>query len=149
MWNYIKGIIGTKNEREIKRIRPLVEKINQWEDEFKGLTDDQIRARTEMFKKRIAEATASIQRELAELREENQTADFERRDEIKTQSDDLDKQWREAEAQVFEELLPEAFAAMREASRRAIGLRHFDVQMIGGVVLHEGKIAEMKTGEGK
>ena len=56
---------------------------------------------------------------------------------------------REKEAEILEELLPEAFAAVREASRRTIGLRHFDVQVIGGVVLHEGKIAEMKTGEGK
>ena len=56
---------------------------------------------------------------------------------------------REKEAEILEELLPEAFAAVREASRRTIGLRHFDVQLIGGVVLHEGKIAEMKTGEGK
>jgi preprotein translocase SecA subunit len=149
MWNIIKGIIGTKNEREIKRIRPLVEEINQWEDEFKGLTDDQLRARTEKFKQRIAEATTIMLKELTDLREEAQTAGIERRDEIKTQSDELDKQLREAEAQVLEELLPEAFAAVREASRRAIGLRHFDVQMIGGVVLHEGKIAEMKTGEGK
>ncbi len=149
MWNFIKGIIGTKNEREIKRLRPLVDEINQWEGEFKGLTDDQIRARTEKFKKRIAEATAIIQKDLVDLRDEAATADIERRDEIKTQGDELDKQLREAEAQVLQELLPEAFAAVREASRPAIGLRHFDVQMIGGAVLHEGKIAEMKTGEGK
>ena len=71
------------------------------------------------------------------------------REELKTQAEDLDKQLREAEAEVLQELLPEAFAAVREASRRTIGLRHFDVQLIGGAVLHEGKIAEMKTGEGK
>jgi preprotein translocase SecA subunit len=149
MWNLIKGIIGTKNEREIKRIRPLVEEINRWEDEFKGLTDDQLRGRTEKFKQRIAEATATMQKELAELRDEAAAADVERREDVKTQSDDLDKQVREAEAQVLEEILAEAFAAVREASRRTIGLRHFDVQMIGGAVLHEGKISEMKTGEGK
>jgi len=149
MWNFIKGIIGTKNEREIKRIRPLVEEVNHWEDEFKGLTDDQLRARTDKFKTRIAEAAETLRRELAELRDEAATAESERRDEIRSQNEELEKRVREAEAQVLDELLPEAFAAVREASRRTIGLRHFDVQIIGGVVLHEGKIAEMKTGEGK
>jgi preprotein translocase SecA subunit len=149
MWNFIKGIIGTKNEREIKRIRPLVEEINQWEEEYKGLTDDQLRGRTEKFKERIAEATATLWKELTDLRDEATTAEIERRDEIRTQSDELDKRLRETEGHILEEMLPEAFAAVREASRRTIGLRHFDVQMIGGVVLHEGKIAEMKTGEGK
>ena len=149
MLNFIKGIIGTKNEREIKRIRPLVDQINQWEAEFKGLTDDQLRARTAKFKQQISEATAILQKDLAELRDEPASAEVERRDELRIQLDELDKQWREAEGQVLQTLLPEAFAAVREASRRTIGLRHFDVQMIGGAVLHEGKIAEMKTGEGK
>jgi len=149
MWNFIKGIIGTKNEREIKRIRPYVEEINKFEDELKSLTDDQLRAKTEQFKKRIAEATATLRSEFEEAIREVANADAEQREEQKTQSEALDKQLREAEAQVLEELLAEAFAAVREASRRTIGLRHFDVQMIGGAVLHEGKIAEMKTGEGK
>jgi preprotein translocase SecA subunit len=73
----------------------------------------------------------------------------EEREELKGRVDELDKQLRQKEAEVLERLLPEAFAAVREASRRTIGLRHFDVQLIGGTVLHEGKIAEMKTGEGK
>src|SRR5207237_9281081 len=77
------------------------------------------------------------------------TAESERREELKKQIEETDKELREAEARVLEELIPEAFAAVREASKRTIGLRHFDVQLIGGVVLHEGKIAEMKTGEGK
>ena len=149
MLSFIKKIVGTKNDREIKRIRPYVEEINKWEDEFKGLTDDQLRAKTEQFKKRIAEATATLRSELEEANGEAAAADAEQREEQKTQSEALDKQLREAEEQVLQELLPEAFAAVREASRRTIGLRHFDVQMIGGAVLHEGKIAEMKTGEGK
>ncbi|HET9465423.1 MAG TPA: preprotein translocase subunit SecA, partial [Gemmatimonadales bacterium] len=75
--------------------------------------------------------------------------DAERREELKTQIEEFDKELRQKEAEILDELLPEAFAAVREASRRSIGLRHFDVQLIGGMVLHEGKISEMKTGEGK
>ena len=107
------------------------------------------RLETDQFKARLAEATASLKQELEEARAESASAEPERREEIKTQCEELDKQVREKEAEILEELLPEAFAAVREASRRTIGLRHFDVQVIGGVVLHEGKIAEMKTGEGK
>ena len=147
MLSFIKKIVGSKNDREIKRLRPYVDEINKFEDEFKSLTDDQLRAKTEQFKQRIVEATAPLQKELADLLEEAATADGERREEIKTESDELDKQIREVEAEILQELLPEAFAAVREASRRTIGLRHFDVQMIGGAVLHEGKIAEMKTGD--
>jgi len=105
--NLIKKIVGTKNEREIKRIRPLVEAIGSFEETLKGLTDDSLRAKTAHFKERLE------------------------------QGEDLDA------------LLPEAFAVTREAARRTIGMRHFDTQLIGGVVLHEGKIAEMATGEGK
>jgi preprotein translocase SecA subunit len=149
MLSFIKKIVGTKNERELKRIRPYVEEINEFENEMKGFTDSELRGKTEQFKKRIAEATASLQKELNEVNGEIGTADAERREELKTQSEELDKQLREREGEILQDLLPEAFAAVREASRRTIGLRHFDVQMIGGAVLHEGKIAEMKTGEGK
>ncbi|HXG51612.1 MAG TPA: preprotein translocase subunit SecA [candidate division Zixibacteria bacterium] len=107
MLGIIKKIVGTKNDREIRRIRPIIERINALEPEFARLTDAELRAKTDEFKKRLADGAT------------------------------------------LDDLLPEAFAAVREASRRTIGLRHFDVQLIGGVVLHEGKIAEMKTGEGK
>ncbi len=149
MLNLIKRVVGTKNDREIKRIRPSVEEINKLEGAFQQLSDEALRAKTEEFKKRIGEATAEARAALEALQTEAATADSERREELKTQIEESDKELREAEAQVLEELLPEAFAAVREASRRTIGLRHFDVQLIGGAVLHEGKIAEMKTGEGK
>ena len=149
MLSLIKKIVGTKNDREIKRIRPYVEEINQLEPEFQRLTDTELKAKTQQFRNRLAEATASLQKELEEARSEAVGADQEQRDEHKTRVDELDKTLRDSEADVLEELLPEAFAAVREASRRTIGLRHFDVQLIGGAVLHEGKIAEMKTGEGK
>jgi preprotein translocase subunit SecA len=103
----LKKIVGTKNERELKRIQPLVEKTGTYEEELKGLTDDQLRAKTPFFKERIEKG------------------------------EDLDS------------ILPEAFAVVRETARRTVRMRHFDSQLIGGIILHEGKIAEMATGEGK
>jgi preprotein translocase SecA subunit len=149
MLSLIKKIVGTKNDREIKRIRPYVDRINSLEPEYQKLTDGELRAKSELFKKRIEEGTAALRQAVQEKSAEAAAADVEEREELKTQIDEVDKQLRQTEANLLEELLPEAFAAVREASRRTIGLRHFDVQLIGGVVLHEGTIAEMKTGEGK
>jgi preprotein translocase SecA subunit len=149
MIDWIKKIVGTKNEREIKRIRPYVAQINHLEPDYERLSDDELGAKTVEFRKRIAEGTASLKQELEEALAAPPSADADERDELKSRIDELDKALRQKEAEVLEGLLPEAFAAVREASRRTIGLRHFDVQLIGGTVLHEGKIAEMKTGEGK
>ena len=100
-------MIGTRNDREIKRIQIIVESINGWEDKIKPLTDAELKEKTSKFKDRISKG------------------------------------------ETLDEILPEAFAVVREASWRVLEMRHFDAQMIGGIVLHEGKIAEMKTGEGK
>jgi preprotein translocase SecA subunit len=145
----IKKIVGTKNDREVKRVRPYVDEINNLEAEFQRFSDAELRAKTEQFKKRIHEATALLRGALEQLQTQALAADGEEREELKSRIEQSDKELREAEARLLEEILPEAFAAVREASRRTIGLRHFDVQLIGGVFLHEGKIAEMKTGEGK
>ncbi|HVZ18374.1 MAG TPA: DEAD/DEAH box helicase, partial [Terriglobales bacterium] len=115
-------VFGTKNEREVKRMMPTVGQIAALEPEMRQLTDAQLRARTDEFRHRIKERTEGIE--------------------------DEDEK-RKAENQVLEEILPEAFAVVREAGRRVLNMRHFDVQLIGGMVLHSGKIAEMKTGEGK
>ena len=98
---------GTKHERDIKKLRPLVSRINDLEPTIKALSDDQMRAKTTEFRERLEKGES------------------------------------------LDDLLPEAFALVREASVRTLGMRHFDVQMMGGVVLHQGKISEMKTGEGK
>ncbi len=100
-------VIGTKNERELKRLRPIVERINALEPSVKKLKDHELAAKTKEFKERLERGES------------------------------------------LDELLPEAFAVVREAARRVLGMRHFDVQLMGGIVLHQGKIAEMKTGEGK
>ena len=103
----IKTVFGSKNDRELKRMRKVVAKINALEEEYKALDNDALKAKTEEFKQRLADG------------------------------------------ETLDQILPEAFAAVREAGDRTLGMRHFDVQMIGGMTLHEGHIAEMRTGEGK
>ena len=115
-------IFGTSNERAVKKMTPVLEQINSFEPALKALTDEQLRAKTVEFRERIAARTADIA--------------------------DRDERIAE-EKKVLDEILPEAFAVVREAGWRVVGMRHFDVQMIGGTVLHQGKIAEMRTGEGK
>ncbi len=155
MLNLVKKIIGTKNERELKRMRPLADKINTFEPSVSAFSDDEMRAKTEEFRRRIHEQTAAERQQLEQLQTqqreqaEKPPENAEEGKDLKTQIEEQEKALREAENDVLGEILPEAFALVREASRRTTGLRHFDVQLIGGVVLHQGKIAEMKTGEGK
>lgn len=103
----IRKIFGTRNDRVLKSLRPLVNRVNELEKKYRAMSDDELKAQTTAFKERIARG------------------------------------------EPLESLEPEAYAVVREASLRTLGLRHFDVQIIGGAVLHRGKIAEMKTGEGK
>jgi len=107
MFGLVKKIFGDPNERELKRMYKIVEKINALEPEYEKLSDDELRGKTVEFRQRFQNG------------------------------------------ETLDSLLPEAFAAVREASKRTLGMRHFDVQLIGGITLHEGRIAEMKTGEGK
>ena len=100
-------IFGTYSEKEVKRVRPIVDKINSLEPEMEKLTDKQLQAKTVYFKEELSKG------------------------------------------KTLDDILPEAFAVVREASKRVLGMRHFDVQLIGGIILHQGRIAEMKTGEGK
>jgi preprotein translocase subunit SecA len=127
-------VFGTKNEREIKRLMPRVHAINALEPQIEKLTDDELRAKTEKFRQQIQERVAKIADE--------PEADHARRKE-------LDAERLKAVNEVLDDILEEAFAIVREAGRRVLNMRHFDVQLIGGMVLHHGKIAEMKTGEGK
>jgi preprotein translocase subunit SecA len=102
-----KKIFGSQNDRELKKLRKIVDQINALEEQIEPLSDDALQAKTGEFKQRLAQG------------------------------------------ETLDDLLPEAFAVVREAAKRVLGMRHFDVQLIGGMVLHSGKIAEMKTGEGK
>jgi len=107
IFNFLTKVFGSKNERELNKIKPVVEMINKLEPELKAMSDEQLRSRTFIFKERIEKG------------------------------------------EPLDNILPEAFATIREASVRTLNMRHFDVQLIGGIVLHQGMIAEMKTGEGK
>ncbi len=119
---FLTKVFGSSNQRYLKSVQPLVEQINALEPSIKKLSDEQLRARSAFFKEKMQKAVAGI----------------EDKEELKR-----------VEREVLDEILPEAFAIVREASVRTTGMRHFDVQLIGGIVLHQGKIAEMRTGEGK
>ena len=103
----LEKIFGNYSEKEIKKIMPVVSKIESLEPDMVKLTDEELRAKTDEFKGRLANG------------------------------------------ETLDDILPEAYAVVREAAKRTLGMRHFDVQVIGGIVLHQGRIAEMKTGEGK
>ncbi|MGD8448645.1 MAG: preprotein translocase subunit SecA, partial [Desulfobacterales bacterium] len=105
--NFLTKVFGSKNERELKKIQPVVEKINAIEPQIQSMNDETLKKQTVLFKERLKNG------------------------------------------ELLDDILPEAFATVREASVRTLKMRHFDVQLIGGIVLHQGKIAEMKTGEGK
>ncbi|MBK9781253.1 MAG: hypothetical protein IPP55_14560 [Anaerolineales bacterium] len=120
--NFVKLFSGDPTKKTVDQFRPLVEQVNGLEAQFAALSDDALRAKTDEFKARVADALQGMDDETAR---------------------------RKAEQDALEELMPEAFAAVREASKRTIGLRHYDVQIIGGAALHSGSIAEMRTGEGK
>ena len=130
------------NEREIKRIQPLVDAANALEPELERESDAQIRARADEIRAELAE----LQADFGPPPDEHEQHDPERRR-------DMEKARRKKENErlqaALDDALPEVFACAREAMRRTLGMRHFDVQLIGGAVLHQGKIAEMKTGEGK
>src|SRR5215831_10400693 len=119
---FLTKVFGSSNQRYLKTVQPTIAKINELEPTVKKLSDQQLQARTGEFKERVARYVAG--------------------------ANDPEERKR-LEQEILDELLPEAFATVREASVRTTGMRHFDVQLIGGLVLHKGKIAEMRTGEGK
>ena len=151
MINQLLGkVFGTKNERVVKSLKPKVQAINALEPQMQKLTDAELRAKTDEFRKRIQERLSRF----VGGGEGNQppgsdslTApeDEDDLDRIKR----LEKEQYDALQEVLDEILVEAFAVVREAGRRVLNMRHFDVQLIGGMVLHQGTISEMKTGEGK
>jgi len=139
----IKKIIGTQNERGLRILRPLVEAVNALEAEVSKLSDAELRAKTDEFKGKILDAKKSLTEEMQRLEEafKDSTSPDEK--------ERIKRRLRDVRNKMFEGILPEAFAVVREASKRTINMRHFDVQLMGGLVLHQGKIAEMATGEGK
>lgn len=144
------AIVGDPNEKTLKSYRPIVEEINALEAEFEKKSNDELKALTAAFKERVQSATAELREELARAEAEYLAVlGTEEQKFARVEVDRLKKEMLTVEAEELDEILPEAFAAVREASKRTTGLRHYDVQLLGGIVLHSGSIAEMKTGEGK
>ncbi len=144
------AIVGDPNEKVLKNYRPIVEEINALEAEFAKKSNDELKAMTATFKARVQAATAEL-REHMTLAEQEYLAVLGTDEQkfARVELDRIKKEMLAVEAEELDGILPEAFAAVREASKRTIGLRHYDVQLLGGIVLHAGTIAEMKTGEGK
>jgi preprotein translocase subunit SecA len=142
-------IFGTKNERVMKSLRPNVRAINALEPEMQKLSDAELRAKTDEFRKIIQERLSRLGGNNGNPAASNETADGEADEDDFDRAKRQEKEQYEALQEVLNEILPEAFAVVREAGRRVLNMRHFDVQLIGGMVLHSGKISEMKTGEGK
>ena len=142
------------NEREVRRFEPMAARINELEPEYVALSDAELRAKTEQFRERLRESLGDLLLPI-ELRprpaEEDEDSELVVPDPTRVQEERKERRKRERAAidAALDEILPEAFAAVREAMRRALGKRHYDVQLLGGMVLHSGAIAEMKTGEGK
>ena len=144
MINYIlKKIVGTQNERFLKPLRPIVEIINSLEPQISKLSDAELKAKTDEFRRRINEKYKDHKDEMSQIEElfKDSTSPDEK--------EKLKRKMRDVKNRIFEDVLPEAFAVVREAAKRTLNMRHFDVQLEGGMVLHQGKIAEMATGEGK
>lgn len=175
--NIVTKVFGSKHDRDLKRIQPIVDQINEIYPTLEKLTDEELRQKTDVFKTKINEATSETREEIerleAELRADvsdteatdgsdaNQDASPDH-DAIRDRLAELDDEEREITSEVLDEILPEAFAVVKDACRRLVGKKWnvadtptlwemvpYDVQLIGGIVLHEGKIAEMATGEGK
>ena len=127
------AIFGSKHERDVKRMLPIVAQINALEPQISALSDDGLRAKTAEFRERVRPQVEAVEAAKKEVPRDENT--------VKAAKEDLQF--------ALDDILPEAFAVCREAGKRVLNMRHFDVQLMGGMVLHRGKIAEMKTGEGK
>ncbi|MCX7876543.1 MAG: preprotein translocase subunit SecA [Melioribacteraceae bacterium] len=161
--NLLKKIFGDKNEKAMKDLWPLVDIINQEYEKLKNLSDDELRKKTQEFKTHISEATKELTDQINELKIKLQSIkDADEKHKIHEQIEELDDELTEKYEEVLNEILPEAFAVVKDTCRRLVGkswevagtkitwdMIPYDVQLIGGIVLHQGKIAEMATGEGK
>ncbi len=159
--NVLAKVFGTKNEREIKRLQPLIDEINTLEPRIQALRDAELRGKTDEFRQRIREHLIKefgedvvARTNYRQLRKFNlPTGSVEEGAEGEQAAINAAEQfatrYKQSLQEALDAILPEAFAVVREAGRRALDMRHFDVQLIGGVMLHQGRIAEMKTGEGK
>jgi preprotein translocase subunit SecA len=125
------SMLFSYNKRQLRNIMPLINKINSFERELSGLSDKELRGKTALFKQQIKQELTAF------------------KDAVPGDQREFEAQLKELSQRLSDDILPEAFAVIREAAKRTLGMRHYDVQLMGGIVLHQGKIAEMATGEGK
>jgi preprotein translocase subunit SecA len=159
----VRAVFGTRHQRELKRLQPLVAEINREFDRLKTLSDDELKAQTEKFRAAIREATAEAEAAVADLKARRRASeDASERDALSQQIGDAERRLKAELEAVLDDILPEAFATVKAAAHRLVGTEvivtgqtltwdmvHYDVQLIGGLALHQGKVAEMATGEGK
>jgi preprotein translocase subunit SecA len=162
MLNIIKKVFGDKHTKDIKILSPIADEINQEYEKLKGLTDDELKAKTQEFKVKIQEYTAETRGKIEEIRARLQSDEEFDRNTAYDDIDNLDAELNDKYEEILDQLLPEAFAVVKLTCERLVGqswmvagnkiiwdMVPYDVQLMGGVVLHQGKIAEMATGEGK
>ena len=150
----LQGIFGDPAKRNLARMRKIVKVINGLEPKYEAMSDDELKAQTNVLKEHLdalnKKAEANIARAKLKASAKKSETKAESTDSVKRQSTSVKSEKLERnETKILSEILPDAFALVREATKRVLGMRHYDVQMIGGIVLHEGNVAEMKTGEGK
>ena len=150
----LQGVFGDPAKRNLARMRKIVKIINSLEPKYEAMSDDELKAQTNILKERLdtlnKKAEANIARAKLKASAKKSETKAESTDSTKKQSTSVKSEKLERnETKILSEILPDAFALVREATKRVLGMRHYDVQMIGGIVLHEGNVAEMKTGEGK
>ena len=150
----LQGVFGDPAKRNLARMRKIVKVINGLEPKYEAMSDDELKAQTNVLKERLdtlnKKAEANIARAKLKASAKKSETKAESTDSAKKQSTSVKSEKLERnETKILSEILPDAFALVREATKRVLGMRHYDVQMIGGIALHEGNVAEMKTGEGK
>ena len=150
----LQGVFGDPAKRNLARMRKIVKIINGLESKYEAMSDDELKAQTNVLKERLdtlnKKAEANIARAKLKASAKKSETKAESVSDNKKQSTSVKSEKLERnETKILSEILPDAFALVREATKRILGMRHYDVQMIGGIVLHEGNVAEMKTGEGK
>jgi len=163
---FLTSIFGTKSERDLKKIWPIVDEIKSFEDQMKALSDDELKQKTESFRQMIADETAEVDQSIAEVKKKMDSNDesitLEERRELSDHLQELEEEWLEILEDLFDRIMPEAFAVLKDTCRRFVGkswkvagteiewnMVPYDVQLVGAISMHQGAIAEMKTGEGK
>jgi len=164
--NILTKIFGTKSSRDLKKIWPVVEEIKSYEEDIKALTDDELKGKTEEFKNLIHERTKEVSEQITEIKEKMDSHDesitLDERREFSDRLEELENEWLEILEDTLDEILPEAYAVLKDTCRRFVGKKWkvagneiewnmipYDVQLVGAVAMHNSSIAEMKTGEGK